>query len=206
MRRHGRPGRPTRGDPMDQPFLFFVGIDWAKDEHTVCVLNQQQQVVDRRTLAHTGTGIGELADFLEKLGNGLPTVAVAIETPHGAVVETLVERKLAVYSLNPKQMDRFRDRYTVAGAKDDRRDAFVLADALRTDLHLFHKVRLDEPAIFRLRELTRNEQDVQREQVRVGHQLGDLLNRYYPQMLGLCPTADEPWFWDLLAMAPLPEA
>jgi hypothetical protein len=32
-----------------------------------------------------------------------------------------------------KQLDRFRDRYSVAGAKDDKRDAMVLADSLRTD-------------------------------------------------------------------------
>ena len=46
-----------------------------------------------------------------------------------AVVETLLERGCHVFALNPKQLDRFRDRHTVAGAKDDRRDAWVLADA-----------------------------------------------------------------------------
>ena len=51
-----------------------------------------------------------------------------------------------MFSINPKQLDRFRDRYSPAGAKDDRRDAFVLADSLRTDPHCFHAVRLDEPA------------------------------------------------------------
>jgi transposase len=188
---------------MDQPFRFFVGIDWAKNEHAVCVLDGEQQVIDRRTIAHTGEAIAQLAVFLEKLG--LNTVAVAIETPRGAVVESLVEHGFAVYSLNPKQMDRFRDRHSVAGAKDDRRDAFVLGDALRTDLHLFRKVRLDDPSIFRLRELSRTEEDIQRDQVRAGHQLGDLLNRYYPQILGLCPAVNEPWFWDLLALAPTPD-
>jgi hypothetical protein len=48
-------------------------------------------------------------------------------------VETLMEQGFAVFSINPKQLDRFRDRYSPAGAKDDRRDAFVLADSLRTD-------------------------------------------------------------------------
>ena len=38
-------------------------------------------------------------------------------------MESLMEQQVHVYSLNPKQMDRFRDRHTVAGAKDDRRDA-----------------------------------------------------------------------------------
>jgi transposase len=190
---------------LNQPYRLFVGIDWAKDEHTICVLDAEQKVIERRTIEHSGTGLGQLADVLTKLSEGEPScVAVAIETPRGAVVEYLVERGFAVYSLNPKQMDRFRDRHTVAGAKDDRRDAFVLADALRTDQPLFHRVRLDDPLIIRIRELSRAEEEIQREQVRAGNQLRELLNRYYPQMLGLCPEVDEAWFWDLIELVPLP--
>jgi hypothetical protein len=101
-------------------------------------------------------------------------------------------------------MDRFRDRHTVAGAKDDSRDAFVMADALRTDLHLFRRVRLDDALIVRIRELSRTEEDVQQAMVRATHQLRELLIRYYPQMLKLAPSLDEPWHWALLEMAPLP--
>ena len=50
-------------------------------------------------------------------------------------------------TINPKQLDRFRDRFTVSGAKDDRRDAFVLAQSLRTDLHLFSRVRPLPPMV-----------------------------------------------------------
>ena len=67
-------------------------------------------------------------------------------------------------------------------------------------------MRLDEAGIIRLRELTRAEEDLQHETVRTGHRLRDLLIRYYPQMLKLCPGVDEVWFWDLLALAPLPES
>ena len=86
------------------------------------------------------SGISQLLELLLKGSGDRPEpVAIAIETPRGAVVEALVERRFAVYSLNPKQMDRFRDRHpvpgaTVPGAKDDSRDAFVMADSLRTDL------------------------------------------------------------------------
>ena len=190
---------------MNQPYRLFVGIDWAKDDHTVCVVDIDLSIVARRTIEHSGAGLQQLIDLLAKVsGDDSACVAVAIEMPRGAVVESLVERGYAVYSLNPKQMDRFRDRHTVAGAKDDRRDAFVMADALRTDPHLFHRVQLDEPLIIRIRELSRAEEDIQREQVRAGHQLRELLNRYYPQMLKLCPAVDESWFWDLIELAPLP--
>jgi transposase/transposase IS116/IS110/IS902 family protein len=190
---------------MTEPYRLYVGIDWAWEEHTICVLGSDAEVIEQRSIPHSGAGLAQLADVLEKLSGGNPScVALAIEMPRGAIVEYLIERRFAVYSLNPKQMDRFRDRHTVPGAKDDRRDAFVMADALRTDLHLFHKARLDHPDILRIRELSRSEEAVQQDQLRAGSQLRDLLNRYYPQMLQLCLAADEAWFWDLIELAPLP--
>lgn len=191
---------------MPEGYQLFVGIDWAAESHQVCVLNAERRVIDRKNIEHSGTGIAQLADLLLKLSSNQPSrVAVAIETPRGAVVETLVERQFEVYSINPKQMDRFRDRHTVAGAKDDRRDAYVLADSLSTDRHLFHRVQLDEAQVIRLRELSRMEEDLLQEQVRSGNQLRELLRRYYPQMLNLCPGVDEVWFWDLIELAPKPE-
>lgn len=190
---------------MSEPYRFFVGIDWATESYQVCVLDPEQRIIAEKTVEHSGVGIAQFVDYLQKLAAGEPScIAVSIEVPRGALVETLVERQFAVYSLNPKQMDRFRDRHTVAGAKDDSRDALVLADSLRTDRHLFHRVRLDDPLVIRIRELSRTEQDVQQEQVRAGHQLRDLLRRYFPQMIELCPAMDEPWFWDLVELAPLP--
>ena len=64
---------------------------------------------------------------MPSLGAGLlrPTqarpaeIAVAIETTHGPVVDALIDRGFRVYAINPKQLDRFRDRYTVAAAKDE---------------------------------------------------------------------------------------
>ncbi len=190
---------------MAEEYRWFVGIDWATEFHQVCVCDGERKIVREAKVEHSGSGIAQLVEMLLKLSGNQPgQVSVAIETPRGAIVETLVERQFAVFSLNPKQMDRFRDRHTVAGAKDDSRDAFVMADSLRTDLHLFHRVRLDDRLVIRIRELSRIEEDLQQEAVRTGHRLRDLLIRYYPQMLKLCPGVDEPWFWELLELAPLP--
>jgi hypothetical protein len=71
-------------------------------------------------------------------------------------------------------------------------------------MKLFHRVRIDGPLVIRIRELSRTEEDVQQEQVRTGHQLRDLLRRYFPQMVELCPGVDEPWFWELLELASTP--
>ena len=132
------------------------------------------------------------------------SVAIGIEVPHGSVVELLVERGFAVYAISPKQVDRFRDRFTVAGAKDDSRDALVIGDSLRTDPQAFRRVRLDSPVIIQLREWSRLDDDLSVELSRLTNQLRDLVYRIAPGLLALCPAADEVWFWALLRAAPRP--
>jgi hypothetical protein len=128
---------------MSEQFDWFVGIDWAAENHEICVWDAERHVSDRQTIEHSGAGIAQLCDLLLQLPHDQPArVAVAREAPRGAAVETLVERQFAVFAINPKQMDRFRDRHSVAGAKEDRQDAYVLGDSLRTDRHLFPRVRL----------------------------------------------------------------
>lgn len=92
----------------------------------------------------------------------------------------------------------------MSGAKDDRRDAFVLADSVRTDQPSFHRVQLDKPQFLLLRELSRAEETLLEEFRRSANRLGNQLRRFYPQMLQLCSGADEAWLWDLIDMAPTP--
>ena len=99
---------------------LFVGVDWATEAHQVCLLDPGGKVVEERSVVHSGTGLGELVERLLYWAGGSPdSVAVAIEVPHGAVVDTLLEHGFQLYSLNPKQLDRFRDRFTVAGTPDE---------------------------------------------------------------------------------------
>jgi len=190
---------------MESGYRLMVGIDWATEAHQVCVLDSQGRLLEQRRVEHRAEAIAAMIDRLIELAGGDPaSIAVAIEVPRGAVVETLVERGLHVFAINPKQLDRFRDRHTVAGAKDDRRDAFVLGDSLRTDLSAFRRVHLDDAWTIQIRELTRIEEDLNTEINRLANQLRDLLLRFYPQLLRLCPAADQPWLLGLLKLAPTP--
>jgi len=188
-----------------QTFKHHAGIDWASDHYDLCVVDESGTAVGKKRVEHSGDGIGECIEWmLQMAGGDASSIAIAIEVPHGAMVESLIENNLAVFALNPKQMDRFRDRHTVAGAKDDDLDAFVMAESLRTDQRCFHRVELDEPAVLRLRELSRMADDLQTDSNRLANQLWEQLRRYYPQMLKLSSAANEDWLWDLLESAPLP--
>jgi len=190
---------------MQTDFQWYTGIDWASQKHRIYVMDALGERLGHRWIDHDGKGMIELVDWLHTFCSEHPEkMAVAIEVPHGALVETLVEQRFAVFSINPKQLDRFRDRYSPSGAKDDERDARVLGDSLRTDRHCFRRVRLAPPDILRLRELTRLEESLGKQRQRLENQLWDLARRYYPQMLQLNSTPDEPWLWDLWEAAPLP--
>jgi len=128
-----------------------------------------------------------------------------METNHGLVCDVLVERGVAVHSVNPKQLDRFRDRHTVAGAKDDRLDALVLADSLRTDTRLYRRVEPLSEESLRLRELSREQEELDKLFQQQANRLWSLLVRYFPVLLKFCPGADEPWLWALLKQAGTPK-
>ncbi len=130
---------------------------------------------------------------------------MAIEVPHGAVVDTLLERGFAAFSVNPKQLDRFRDRFTVAGAKDDRRDAHVLGDSLRTDRHCFRRLEASAPALVELKEWSRMAEELGQERVRLANRLREQLRRYYPQALEVSEDVAADWFLDLWARVPTPD-
>ena len=184
---------------------WFVGIDWASEAHEVCLLDRDGPIVERRQVTHTVADLQAFVDALLTRAHGDPArVAIGIEVPRGALVELLVERGFAVYAINPKQMDRFRDRFTPAGAKDDRRDARVIGDSLRTDPQAFRQVRLDHPVIIQLREWSRIDEDLGLELTRLTNQVRDLVYRSAPRLLALSPAADDPWLWALLRQAPTP--
>jgi transposase len=168
-------------------------------------MDREGTVIEERWTQHNADSMAELVTWLRHTVGADPTsLAAAIELPRGAVVETLTESGFPVFSINPKQLDRFRDRYSPAGAKDDSRDAFVLADSLRTDQHCFRAVRLDEPDVIRLRELSRLDDDLRDEFRRLSNQLREQWHRFFPQLLELCPSTDEPWVWEVFRAAPLP--
>ena len=170
---------------------IFVGVDWGTEFHRACVLDVSGEILRECRIDHNGQAITEFLHSLQGLTNGEPgRIAVAIEVPRGPVVEAFLEGGFAVFSINPKQLDRFRDRHTPAGAKDDSRDAYVAADSLRTDQHCFRCIATDHPDVVRLRELSRTEESLGEDLRRTVNQLYQLLLRYYPQLLQLKSAPD----------------
>lgn len=185
---------------------WTMGVDWGGAEHHLCVMREDGEVVGRRTVAHTLVAVHEALQWITTVTGSPPAdIAVAIETPRGILVDTLIEQGFVVWAINPKQLDRFRDRFSAGGAKDDPRDAHVLADALRTDRRAYRPVRPDDPQIIYLRELCRMAEELQETTTRLSNRLREQLYRVNAAWLELSPAADEAWLWELLRDASPPD-
>jgi transposase len=185
---------------------WYAGVDWASESHHVFLTDGDGRKIGEKIFRHSGEGLDAMAAWLlAASGAGGPSqIHIAIEVPHGPVVETLIERGFMVHTINPKQMDRFRDRFTLAGAKDDSRDAEVMASALRTDPRCFRLLAALDPAVIELREWSRIASDLGTERNRLTNRLREQLWRYFPAMLELEGDLGAEWLLDLWELAPTP--
>lgn len=191
---------------MANASLFCVGIDWGTKSHRVCIVDEAGNRVSQHDVTHSGRDIENLVDKLHALSpEDHSRVRIGIETKHGAVVECLALHGFSVFSINPKQSDRFRDRHSPSGSKNDALDAFVIADSLRTDLRCFRLIQIGSPDVLYLRELTRTLAQIKEESRSCTNRLWQQLHRYYAPLLRLSPGADEVWLFDLLELAPTPD-
>ena len=94
-------------------------------------------------------------------------VSVTIELPHGPVVESPVQRGFRAHVLDPKRVDRHRNRFSLSDATDDSHDAHVLADASRADPCCLRLEPLD--VVVELREGPYIVEDRRHDRDRVGH-------------------------------------
>ena len=101
----------------EETVSWFAGVDWGSERHQVCLLDARGTTVGEREFPHSGEGLAELGDWLLSMASAASTVAVAIEVPHGPVVDALIDRGFVVYAINPKQLDRLRDRFSVAAPR-----------------------------------------------------------------------------------------
>jgi transposase len=174
--------------PAAPPGGVTAGIDWASTDHAVCVVDASGKAVARFTVEHTAAGLAELVRRLGRAG----AAEAAIERGDGPVVDALLDAGMTVVVITPNQVKNLRSRYGQAGNKDDRSDAYVLADTLRTGRSRLRPLEPDTPATVTLRSAVRARRDLVAHRVAVCNQLRAHLNGCFPGAVGLFADLDSP--------------
>lgn len=172
---------------------FYIGLDWADAEHAVWVEDENATKIVGRIVPQTAEGLSEWGRWLdERRAEGIELWA-AIEKPEGRIVDLLLDHGVLVFPVNPKALDRARDRFRMSGAKSDPFDARVLATFLRTDHGHLAPLRPSSEAAQELKGLTRDHARQVRQQTRLLNQLTATLKAYYPRALEVCDDLKSQW-------------
>jgi transposase len=112
------------------------GIDWAEAHHDVALVDSEGRVRARCRIGTGVSGFSALVELIAEHGGCPEDTPVAIETDKNLLVVALAGAGFTVYPINPRAVARYRERHAQAGGKSDPGDAAVLANILRTDLHV----------------------------------------------------------------------
>jgi transposase len=174
--------------PETPPNNRTSGLDWARDDHALSIVDGRGRELERHIIDHSAAGLARLLAVLARAGVG----EVAIERPDGPVVETLLGAGITVVVISPNQVKNLRGRYGSAGNKDDRFDAYVLADTLRTDRARLRPLHPDDPCTVALRRACRARKDLINHRVGLANQLRAHLRNVLPGAVGLFEEIDSP--------------
>lgn len=166
----------------------YAGIDWSWQHHALCIIDDDGQRVEEVTVPHSRAGLAKATTLLRRHG----VERVGIERGDGPVVEHLLREGFQVVVISARQVKSLRVRYGSAGNKDDRFDAFVLADALRTDAGRWAIVQPDSQETIALRMLVRARHDLIDHRIAVHNQLLATLQHNFPGAIGLFSQLDIP--------------
>jgi transposase len=179
--------KSARNTLPEEPFNGVTcGIDWALDDHAVSVAGARGREIHRYPAEHSAAGLRELIAVLARAG----VREAAIERPDGPVADALPGAGITVVVISPDQVKNLRGRYGPAGNKDDRFDAYVLADTLRTDRARLRPLTPASPATVSLRRACRARKDLIVHRVALANQLRAHLQLAFPGAVGLFADID----------------
>jgi transposase len=185
---------------------YYLGVDWADKFHQVWVSDSQGRKVAENKVGDTVEDLAELGRWLdESRAKGFELWA-AIEKPQGRIVDFLLDHGLVVYPLNPKAVDRARDRFRMSSSKSDSFDAYVLAEFLRTDHGHLRPLEPTSQEAQELKLLSRDQHRLVRQKTRLLNQLRITLKEYYPRPLEVFSDLESQIALDFLKRYPTPGA
>ena len=185
----------------DQNWPAFAGIDWGGSHHQLCVVDHDGEKQLEVRVAHDAAGLVDLDQELGRFGDRMP---VCIERSEGLLVEHLQAVGHCVFSVSPRIAARARERYRVAPIKDDRFDAFVLADTLRHEHRHWRPLSVPSALLAEIKALTRDRDRLLETQQATEAQLRSILEAYHPAPARLFSSIDREITLSFIAEYPTP--
>lgn len=197
---------PFSVSPEPSPVAAWVGLDWADQQHVICLY---EVATGQSTVSRLEQKPEALQDWLSQLRQcfGGAPVAIVLEQARGAVIYALLSADFVrLYPVNPQSLASYRKAYAPSGAKSDPADAVLLMEMVRNSPERFRAWKPDDADTRSLPLLTQNRRQLVNQKTALTNQLTSLLKTYYPQALELAGVLDSLQACDFLKQWPTLEA
>jgi transposase len=175
--------------PNMSEYAALVAIDWADQQHAVCLLDPSTGEREQTIVKHTPAALQEWAIGLRQRFAGAP-IAVCLEQSRGPLIYALLQYDFFVlYPINPATLAKYRQAFSTARGKDDPTDADYLLDLLEHHRNRLRPWHPDDQKTRTLRLLVEQRRRLINDRTRLSNRLTALLKGYFPQVLD--------WFDDI---------
>lgn len=161
--------------------MLYCGVDIAKHNHEICIIDGQGNKVLELNVNNTQTGFHKLKGHLERIKANPETIQFCLEaTGHYWMTLYCYLQELGYQSgvINPIQSDALRNMY-VRKSKTDRKDALILADLLR--LGRVPETALASETAMKLQTLSRTRFEFVRQVGGLKNRVLGVLDRIFPE-------------------------
>lgn len=154
----------------------FAGIDSSSRSHLVQIVGQEGSGPQKIEVPNSVSGFRTLVAFLRKHG----VTAVGIEQTHGPIIDFLFHEGCRIYCVNPLQIKRFKDLFTVSGDKNDAIDALAIGRFVAANHERLRPLILSSPEIEKLKVMGISHERLVQERSRLGNRMHFVLRQYFP--------------------------
>jgi transposase len=164
----------------------YIGIDWSEKKHQVHFMNEAGSGLAQLEVAQTPEGYRAFVEKCQQLQLSPSEAIIGLETAHTLFIDFLWDHHFEqVYVLPTRVVKSQQSRFRQSGARNDARDAELIAAILRTDRQHFYPWHPDTRLTRQLRAKI-SLIDYQTAQiVRTSNRLRSVLLRYYPAALDI---------------------
>lgn len=166
--------------------MLHIGIDWSQDKHDIGYVNDSGRHEFHQVIAHSQRGFQQFHEQCQELGLKKEECHIGIETSYNLLVDELWSYGYGnIYVIPPSVVKSARGRTRSSGARNDKSDAYLLADLVRTDRQRLQPWKPDSLLTRQMRVKVRALYQLTHQITAATNQLRAVLQRYYPGVLQL---------------------
>lgn len=164
--------------------MKFIGIDWSQTKHDIGYVHDNGRPDFHQVIAHSQIGFQQFHEKCESLGLERDECHIGIETSYSLLVDELWSYGYSnIYVIPPSVVTAARGIRTSSGAHNDKSDAYMLANLVRTERERLQPWKPDSLLTRQMRVKVRALYQLTHQITAATNQLRATLQRYYPGVL-----------------------